>query len=134
MPRRGVEPPSPCEHWHLKPACLPFHHLGGRQLRLSAECLGDGSPLADAGVWTGFLGGFQGRIVARALDREGIADAFVTVRGESRLCIAVVDPAHGTQTEINERGPEVSGRAVRALLRRVTDLLSQPSFEFVVLS
>ena len=28
MPRRGVEPPSPCEHWHLKPACLPFHHLG----------------------------------------------------------------------------------------------------------
>ncbi len=28
MPKRGVEPPSPCEHWHLKPACLPFHHLG----------------------------------------------------------------------------------------------------------
>ena len=30
MPRRGFEPPRPCEHWHLKPACLPFHHLGGR--------------------------------------------------------------------------------------------------------
>ena len=40
MPRRGVEPPSPCEHWHLKPACLPFHHLGepnaGRRSRPAA--------------------------------------------------------------------------------------------------
>jgi hypothetical protein len=22
----GFEPPHSCEHWHLKPACLPFHH------------------------------------------------------------------------------------------------------------
>jgi len=27
----GFEPPHACAHWHLKPACLPFHHspLGG---------------------------------------------------------------------------------------------------------
>jgi hypothetical protein len=37
MPRRGVEPPSPCEHWHLKPACLPFHHLGVGQPDEDAE-------------------------------------------------------------------------------------------------
>lgn len=29
---RGVEPPRGCPHWHLKPACLPFHH--------SRRCLG----------------------------------------------------------------------------------------------
>ena len=23
---RGFEPPQDCSHWHLKPACLPFHH------------------------------------------------------------------------------------------------------------
>jgi hypothetical protein len=22
----GFEPPHACAHWHLKPACLPFHH------------------------------------------------------------------------------------------------------------
>ena len=22
----GLEPPRPCEHWHLKPARLPFRH------------------------------------------------------------------------------------------------------------
>jgi hypothetical protein len=24
---RGVEPPRPCEHYHLKVACIPFHHI-----------------------------------------------------------------------------------------------------------
>lgn len=28
VPRRGLEPPSPCEHSVLNTACLPFHHLG----------------------------------------------------------------------------------------------------------
>ena len=60
--------------------------------------------LGGKAVATGFLGGNNGRIVARALAEEGTQDAFVRVRGESRLCIAVVDPANGTQTEVNERG------------------------------
>ncbi len=24
---RGVEPPRPCGHYHLKVACIPFHHI-----------------------------------------------------------------------------------------------------------
>ena len=24
VPRRGLEPPRGCPHWHLKPACLPI--------------------------------------------------------------------------------------------------------------
>lgn len=83
---------------------------------------------------TGFLAGVQGRIVARAMAAEQITDAFVRVSGESRLCIAVIDPTTGTQTEVNESGPETSPRAVRALLRQVARLLSQQRFEFVVLS
>jgi 1-phosphofructokinase family hexose kinase len=90
--------------------------------------------LGGAAVATGFLGGINGRIVTRALAQEGMEEAFVRVRGESRLCIAVVDPQRGTQTEINERGPEVSPRAVRALRKRIALLLSQQSFDFVVLS
>ncbi len=28
VPRRGLEPPQGYPHRYLKPACLPFHHLG----------------------------------------------------------------------------------------------------------
>lgn len=83
---------------------------------------------------TGFLGGINGRIVSRALTQEHIAADFVRVRGESRLCIAVIDPQAGTQTEVNESGPEISPHATRELLRRFSCLLSQQTFEFVVLS
>jgi 1-phosphofructokinase family hexose kinase len=90
--------------------------------------------LGGKAVATGFLGGVNGRFIAQGLAAEAIADAFVRVRGESRLCIAIVDPKHGTQTEINELGPEIPARAVRTLKQRVTHLLSQQRFEFVVLS
>ncbi|HLV81067.1 MAG TPA: 1-phosphofructokinase family hexose kinase [Chthonomonadaceae bacterium] len=83
---------------------------------------------------TGFLGGLNGRLIARILRQEGTADDFVRVRGESRLCIAVVDPRSGAQTEINEQGPEVSARAVRALRQRVADLLARQRFAFLVLA
>src|SRR6476620_5555007 len=28
VPREGVEATRPCDHWYLKPARLPFRHLG----------------------------------------------------------------------------------------------------------
>jgi 1-phosphofructokinase family hexose kinase len=90
--------------------------------------------LGGQAIATGFLGGINGRIVARALKTERLTDAFVRIRGESRLCIAVIDPETGTQTEINESGPAVSARAVRTLSERVADLLSQHRFQCVVLS
>lgn len=90
--------------------------------------------LGSEAIATGFLGGIQGKMLARALAQEGMNDEFVRVRGESRLCIAVIDPKHGTQTEVNERGPEVSKSACRNLYRRVATLLSQHAFECVVLS
>jgi 1-phosphofructokinase family hexose kinase len=90
--------------------------------------------LGGTAVATGFLGGINGRIVARALNQEQIIDRFVAIRGETRVCIAIIDPEAVTQTEVNESGPEVSSRAVRALIRRVEVLLSQQSFAFVVLS
>jgi tagatose 6-phosphate kinase len=90
--------------------------------------------LGGKAIATGFLGGLQGRLLARALAQEGMPDAFVRVREETRLCIAVIDPKHGTQTEVNERGPTVSVRACRALRKRVETLLSQQRFDCVVLS
>lgn len=83
---------------------------------------------------TGFLGGNNGRIVAKSLAEEQITNECVRVSGGSRVCIAIIDTRTGTQTEINESGPSVSRRDIRELLRRVERLLSQMPFRFVVLS
>jgi len=90
--------------------------------------------LGGTALTTGFLGGSNGRFIAQGLEREGIAGDFVWIRGESRLCIAIVDPKRGTQTEINEPGPEVSARAVRRLRRHVESLLARQHFDFLVLN
>ena len=90
--------------------------------------------LGGRSVATGFLGGNQGRIVADALQAEGIDADMVGVQGETRLCIAAVDPTTGTQTEINESGPDVSPQEITKLFDRVTRLLSQETFYCVVLS
>ena len=83
---------------------------------------------------TGFLGGLNGRIVAKALQAEQISEHCVRVADETRLCIAIIDPTTGTQSEINERGHEISRRAQTALFRRFESLLSQHRFQFVVCS
>ena len=90
--------------------------------------------LGGGALATGFLGGTQGEIVARELAREGIAGDFVTISGETRVCIAVVDPKSGTQTEVNERGPKATAAEVDALRERFSHLLSHHRFDCVVLS
>lgn len=88
-----------------------------------------GAPLA-----TGLLGGYNGRFVAEALRREGIEARFVATREESRVCIAVVDPASATQTEINEPGPLVRPVELRRFLALFDRLLAERSPRYVALS
>jgi len=88
-----------------------------------------GRPLA-----TGFLGGNQGSMLWMALQKEGLPCDMVSVQGETRLCIAAIDTTTGTQTEINESGPEVSPQEIAKLFDHMTRLLSQETFSFVVLS
>ena len=71
---------------------------------------------------TGFLGGANGDFLQRAMLTEGITPQFVRVTEESRVCIAIMDPVGGTQTELNENGPRVTpadGDALLALLREL---------------
>jgi tagatose 6-phosphate kinase len=81
---------------------------------------------------TGFLGARNGDDIHRWLTAEGIPSGFVRVPGESRVCIAIMDPATGTQTEINEFGPTVSHADCDALMDRLRELL--PGCCVVVLS
>jgi len=81
---------------------------------------------------TGFLGGQNGEYLRQSLLAEGIASDFVTVAEESRVCTAVIDPITGTQTELNEIGPNVTLTECRALLDRLRELL--PGYDSVVLA
>ena len=59
-------------------------------------------------IATGVAGGPTGTRVIEQLTEEAILNDFVRIREESRTSTAVVDPASGEQTEINEWGPRVS--------------------------
>ncbi len=53
----------------------------------------------------GMAGGTTGAMIRRGLDEEGIPHDLTPIRGESRTCTAIIDPACGVTTEINEPGP-----------------------------
>jgi len=83
------------------------------------------------GLATGFVGGRMGEAILECLTQENIRHDFLHIQGESRLCIKVMDPRSGTQTEINEIGPNVSEDEVERMLEKIADLLV--GMDYVVL-
>lgn len=88
--------------------------------------------LGGEAVATGFLGGSNGEYLAKSLHRDGIRDAFVRVREESRVCLQIADPVAGTMTELNEHGPTIMPDDAGALLLALEDRL--PGCEMLVIS
>jgi tagatose 6-phosphate kinase len=83
---------------------------------------------------TGFAAGRNGRLITDSLTDAGIESDFVWTDGESRVCIAAIDPVAGTQTEINELGPTVSDVQFAALVAKVNHLLHDTHVDYLVLS
>lgn len=81
---------------------------------------------------TGFLGGHNGDFVRESLKAEGMPYDMVETAGESRVCIAILDPASRTQTELNEVGPVISQEEVDRLKLKYESLV--PGMEYAVLS
>ena len=61
-------------------------------------------------IATGFAGGPTGTRIVEQLTEESILNDFVRIREESRTNTALLDPTSGEQTEINEKGPAISGK------------------------
>lgn len=59
-------------------------------------------------IATGLAGGPTGARLMERMAEESILTDFTWIAGDSRTNLAVIDPTSGEQTEINERGPEVS--------------------------
>jgi len=77
---------------------------GGKGVNVARALKTLGQPV----IATGVAGGHTGTRIIEQLTGEAILNDFVRIRGESRTSTAVIDPAAGVQTEINERGPSVS--------------------------
>jgi 1-phosphofructokinase family hexose kinase len=70
-------------------------------------------------IATGLAGGATGSRIVERLTEEAILHDFTPIEGESRTNLAVIDPTSGEQTEINERGPEVSSEEVDAFVEKL---------------
>ena len=83
---------------------------------------------------TGFLGGTNGEFIRSSMQSEGLSCNFEKIAGETRLCIAAVDPYTGNQTEINEQGPDITASEVERLRLTLTGLLDSKNYEYLILS
>jgi 1-phosphofructokinase family hexose kinase len=74
-------------------------------------------------IATGLAGGPSGDRVLEVLREESVLTDFTPIAGATRTNLAVIDPTSGEQTEINERGPEVSAEEVEAFIERLEYLV-----------
>lgn len=70
-------------------------------------------------IATGLVGGSTGTRIVERLGEESILNDFTRIDGESRTNLAVIDPTTGEQTEINERGPQVSPEEVDRFIEKL---------------
>jgi len=81
---------------------------GGKGVNVARVLKALGQPV----IATGFAGGPTGTRVVEQLTQLSVLSDFVRVGEESRTNTALIDPTTGEQTEINERGPQVSEQEV----------------------
>jgi 1-phosphofructokinase family hexose kinase len=79
---------------------------GGKGVNVARTLKTLGQPV----IATGFAGGPTGTRIVEQLTEESILNDFVRIREDSRTNLSVLDPTTGEQTEINERGPAISGQ------------------------
>jgi 1-phosphofructokinase/tagatose 6-phosphate kinase len=112
---------------------VPSFRLGRRHRAVESRTVPGGkginvaralSLLGRPAIAAGLAGGPTGRRVLEQLREESILTDFVTIAGESRINLAVIDPTSGEQTEVNERGPAVSPEEVEAFVERIEYLAS----------
>lgn len=94
---------------------------GGKGVNASRALLGLGykAPVL------GFIGGNTGKHILSIFDYEGIKYDVVEITGESRTCYNIVDVINNTQTEVLERGPEITEDDIKLLEAKILKYLSE---------
>ena len=88
---------------------------GGKGVNVARALKALGEPV----IATGLSGGPTGSRIQELLSSEEVLHDFVQVAGDSRTNYSVVDPTTGQQTEINQRGPEVSEAEIERFIERL---------------
>src|SRR3954464_6276427 len=81
---------------------------GGKGVNIARVLKELGQPV----IATGLAGGATGTRIVEQLTEMSVLSDFVRIREESRTNTALIDPTTGIQTEINERGPQVSEQEI----------------------
>jgi 1-phosphofructokinase/tagatose 6-phosphate kinase len=88
---------------------------GGKGINVARTLALLGKPV----IATGLAGGPTGQRLIEQLTEESILHDLTPIAEESRMNLAVIDPTSGEQTEINERGPEVTEEEIEAFMGRL---------------
>lgn len=88
--------------------------IGGKGVNVSRAI----AALGGQSVACGFAAGQSGRFLIDELTRQGIHTDFVTLGGETRTNLKLVEP-DGALTELNETGPAVPAAALEALAQKL---------------
>ena len=94
---------------------------GGKGLNVARVAHLLGEPI----IATGFLGGGNGCFIEEQVRQVGITAEFVPIRGETRICIAVMDPKRNTSTEVLEPGPVITEEESQSFLENYRRLLDE---------
>ncbi len=90
--------------------------FGGKGLNVSAVL----SSLDVPNIALGFIGGFTGDAIVKMAEEAGVKCDFIRLEGQnSRINVKIKS---GEETELNGKGPVVSGTALNALYSRLSEL------------
>jgi len=92
---------------------------GGKGINVSrvAKILGEPT------LATGWLGGRNAGFIKERLKKEGIASDFVSIKGESRLNLTILDPVIPSQTHLVEKGPRIFPSEIKKLKEKIGGLV-----------
>src|SRR5215212_1549498 len=115
--RTLVVPSLTLGHRHRAPESMTL--AGGKGVNVARSLRTLDVPVLAAG----FAGGRNGDAIRDGLSAAAIPFDLVEIEGYSRTSTAIVDPMAGTQTEINESGPEVTPAEAKEFSRRLEYLM-----------
>ena len=95
--------------------------VGGKGINVS-KCLKE---LGCESMAAAFWGGDAGRSGEAQLQQSGVESLPVFIEGTTRTNMKIIDPEQGTNTDINEPGPQIKPEELEQLIQKLDEKLNQ---------
>ena len=95
--------------------------VGGKGINVS-KCLKE---LGCESTAAAFWGGEAGRSGEAQLQQSGVESLPVFIEGTTRTNMKIIDPEQGTNTDINEPGPQIRPEELEQLIQKLDEKLTQ---------